>query len=94
MPQPSTPDAVWSEYAAALGLALARARDRCGLSQQRVAAAADIAEFTYRKLEHGISNPGTPANPQLRTLVKLAEVLGVPLATLLPPDPGGVAPGR
>ncbi len=38
--------------------------------------------------------PGTPANPRLHTLVALAEVLGIPIAELLPPDPAGVAIGR
>ncbi len=93
MPQPPSPDA-WTEYAAALGLALARARARRGLSQERVAHAAGLSTFTYRKLEKGESNPGTPANPRLRTLVALAEVLEIPMAALLPPDPAGIAPGR
>ena len=59
-----------------------------------MAAAAGISTFTYRKLEKGESNPGTPANPRLHTLVSLAEVLGVPLAGLLPTDPEGISPGR
>lgn len=84
----------WTDYVAALGVALARARATSGLSQERVAHAAGVSTFTYRKLEKGESNPGTPANPRLRTLVSLAEVLGVPLASLLPPDTQGIAPGR
>ena len=61
----------------------------------RLAVAADISAFTYRKLEKGESNPGTPANPRLKTLVALAEVLGVELVELLPPKrPRGVAVGR
>ncbi|WP_375385417.1 helix-turn-helix domain-containing protein [uncultured Microbacterium sp.] len=86
-------DDAWARYTAALGIALERARRRRRLSQDVVAAAAGIASFTYRKLEKGVSNPGTPANPQLLTLVKLAEVLDVPLVSLLPADPGGIAPG-
>lgn len=81
-------------YAADLGVALARARERRGFSQERLAAAAGITAFTYRKIEKGVSNPGSPSNPQLHTLLALAEVLDVPLKSLLPPDPGGVAPGR
>lgn len=84
----------WTSYVRELGVALAKARARRGLSQERVAHAAGLSTFTYRKLEKGDSNPGTPANPRLRTLVALAEVLEVPLAALLPPDPEGVAPGR
>lgn len=93
MPDNSSDDA-WSVYARELGLSLARARARRALSQERVAAAAGISTFTYRKLEKGESNPGTPANPRLRNLVSLAEVLNVPLADLLPPDPEGISPGR
>lgn len=87
-------DDTWTAYAVALGRSLRAARGRSGLSQERVAAAAGISQFTYRKLEKGVSNPGSPANPRLRTLVTLAEVLGVPVAGLLPDDPEGVAPGR
>lgn len=84
----------WTDYVSTLGVALSRARAARGLSQERVAHAAGLSAFTYRKLEKGESNPGTPANPRLRTLASLAEVLEVPLASLLPPDPRGVAPGR
>lgn len=90
----SADDEAWSRYAVELGLALARARAARGLSQERVAHGAGIAAFTYRKLEKGESNPGSPANPRLHTLVSLAEVLGVAVADLLPPDPDDIAPGR
>jgi transcriptional regulator with XRE-family HTH domain len=93
MSQP-TDSAAWIAYARALGAALGAARVRRELSQERVAHAAGISTFTYRKLEKGESNPGTAANPRLVTLVALAEVLRVPLAELLPRDPGGIAPGR
>jgi transcriptional regulator with XRE-family HTH domain len=93
MPQP-TDSAAWIAYAESLGVALSSARLRSGQSQERVAHAAGISTFTYRKLEAGQSNPGTAANPRLVTLVALAEVLGIPLRDLLPPDPGSIAPGR
>ena len=80
----------WEVYARDLGLNLLRAREASGMSQERLANAAGVSTFTYRKLEKGESNPGTPANPRLRTLVALAGVLGVPVAALLPPDPDGV----
>lgn len=89
-----SPDDAWNAYARELGIALLRARTRRTLSQEHVAHASGISTFTYRKLEKGESNPGTPANPRLRTLASLAEVLGVPLHSLLPPDSGGIAPGR
>ena len=84
----------WPAYARELGVLLHRERICKGLSQERLAFAAGISAFTYRKLEKGESNPGTPANPRLRTLVALAEVLGIPLSALLPPDPENVAVGR
>jgi transcriptional regulator with XRE-family HTH domain len=84
----------WVDYARNLGVRLHRERVAKGLSQEHLAFAAGITAFTYRKLEKGASNPGTPANPRLHTLVALAEVLGVPVAQLLPPDPGGIAIGR
>lgn len=84
----------WNEFARQFGARLFDARAKRGLSQEHVAHAAGLATFTYRKLEHGESNPGTPANPRLRTIVSLAEVLELPLADLLPPRPEGIAPGR
>lgn len=77
----------WRAYTVELGLALARARQKSGLSQERVAHTAGISTFTYRKLEKGESNPGTSANPRLRTLVALARTLDVSVADLLPADP-------
>lgn len=74
----------WEQYVRELGLNLARARQAAGLSQEKVAHAAGISTFTYRKLEKGESNPGTPANPRLRTLVSLAQALSVDARQLLP----------
>lgn len=79
----------WGEYVRALGLNLQRARAARGLSQERAAHSAGISVFTYRKLEKGESNPGTSANPRLRTLVALADSLDVSVEALLPPWAGG-----
>ncbi|MFL6101382.1 MAG: helix-turn-helix domain-containing protein [Actinomycetales bacterium] len=76
----------FEQYSRDLGVRLHQLRVDRGLTQERLAAAADITTYTYRKLEKGESNPGTPANPRLRTLLALAEVLDVNLAELLPPD--------
>lgn len=84
----------WAHYTRNLGINLARAREAVGLSQERVAHAAGISTFTYRKLEKGESNPGTPANPRLRTLVALAEVLDTDVTALLPANPPHIAAGR
>ncbi|GAA0993496.1 helix-turn-helix domain-containing protein [Subtercola frigoramans] len=84
----------WPAYAQELGLKLARAREAAGLSQERLAHAAGISAFTYRKLEKGESNPGTAANPRLKTLVALAEVLELGVSDLLPKTTPDVAIGR
>lgn len=88
------PADAWERYVRELGVRLHRLRMDRGLSQERLAVAADISAYTYRKIEKGESNPGSPANPRLRTLVALAEVLEVDLAELLPETPSGVAVGR
>lgn len=88
------PASPWEQYARELGSTLNRIRVARGLTQERLAVAADITTYTYRKLEKGESNPGTPANPRLRTLVALAEVLGVDVAELLPRTKPGIAIGR
>jgi transcriptional regulator with XRE-family HTH domain len=80
------PSDAWERYVRELGLRLQQLRVENGLSQERLAVAADISAFTYRKLEKGESNPGTAANPRLRTLVALADVLGVSVVELLPPE--------
>lgn len=84
----------WEDYARELGLNLQRARAVKGYSQERAAHAAGISVFTYRKLEKGESNPGTSANPRLRTLVALAEVFGIAVGELLPGTLPGIAVGR
>lgn len=91
MPDPHAQ--TWSDFVAQFGRNVRVAREQRGLSQQRVADIAGLAEFTYRKIEQGVSNPGTPANPTLATVYSIAEALGVPAASLLPPDPGGLSSG-
>lgn len=84
----------FEQYSRELGVRLHQLRIERGLTQERLAAAADITTYTYRKLEKGESNPGTPANPRLRTLLALAEVLDVQLVEILPPRIPQVAIGR
>lgn len=61
-------------------------REEAGLSQERTAYSAFISPFTYLKFEHGESNPGTPMNPQLHTLIALADVFDMSILELLDVD--------
>ncbi|MCL2542284.1 MAG: helix-turn-helix domain-containing protein [Nocardioidaceae bacterium] len=83
-----------AQYARELGLNLRRAREARGLSQERVAQIAGVSAFTYFKFEKGESRPGTPLNPQLRTLLALSQALGVRLVEILPADEPDVTAGR
>ena len=77
-------DPTWKDYARELGINIARARTAKGYSQDRVAAEAGLSRFTYWKLERGESNPDTPANPRLRSILAVAQALDIELADLLP----------
>jgi len=77
-------DYPWMTYMGELGANLRTARLAAGLTQEDVAVRARISLFTYQKLEKGESNPGTPANPRLQTLLSLSAVLGVSIDTLVP----------
>jgi transcriptional regulator with XRE-family HTH domain len=79
--QDETP--TWDEFARGLGQELLRARMEKGLSQERVAHLAGITGYTYQKFEKGESRPGTPMNPQLKTLLALCQVLGLSASDLL-----------
>jgi len=90
----SSSSPTWEQYARQLGTNLARARQAQGLSQERVAHRAGLAGFTYYKYEKGESRPGTPANPNLKTLLALAQALQVDLADLLPEGVPDLTEGR
>lgn len=79
-------DGEWSAYVQRLATSLRRARDQAGLSQEDVAYRAGMTRYTYQKYEKGESRPGSPANPTLRSLLALSQVLGVSLDVLLPGD--------
>jgi len=72
---------------AQLGVNIHKARIDRGLSQEAVAYRAGLSRFTYQKYEQGETGRGGPANPPLRTLLALSQVLEVDLEDLLPTDP-------
>jgi len=84
----------WEAFARALGQEFQRARGTKGLSQERVAHMAGITGYTYQKLEKGESRPGSPLNPQLKTLIAVCQVLGLSPAELLAGELPDLTEGR
>lgn len=76
----------WAAYARRLATALRRAREDAGLSQEQVAYRAGLTRYTYQKYEKGESRPGSPANPTLRTVLAISQVLGVAVEDLIPEE--------
>ncbi|MGM7679488.1 helix-turn-helix transcriptional regulator [Microbacterium sp. A94] len=79
-------EAEWRAYSQRFATSLRSARDRAGLSQEDVAYRAGLTRYTYQKYEKGESRPGHPANPTLRTVLALAQVLETSLVDLIPKD--------
>lgn len=79
-------DAAWAGFVQRFANALRTARNAANLSQEDVAYRAGLTRYTYQKYEKGESRPGHPANPTLRTVLALAQVLDVSLSDLVPDD--------
>ncbi|PRB19275.1 hypothetical protein CQ042_00035 [Microbacterium sp. MYb62] len=77
-------DSEWRDFADQFAVLLRRKRHAAGLSQEDVAYRANLSRFIYRQYEQGESRRGTPANPSLRAVLAIAQVLEVPLTELLP----------
>lgn len=77
-------EADWAAFAQRFATSLRSARDIAKLSQEDVAYRAGLTRYTYQKYERGESRPGHPANPTLRTLLALTQVLDVSLTDLIP----------
>ncbi|MBO9577289.1 MAG: helix-turn-helix transcriptional regulator [Microbacteriaceae bacterium] len=88
------PDPGWDAFARELGVNLHRLRLERGLTQEEVAYTAGMSRYTYQKFEKGESAPGTPANPNLRNVMALAQLLGVTLDELVPPSWPDLRGGR
>ena len=74
----------WARYAKELGVNLQRLRVERGLTQERVAYDAGLSRYQYQRMEWGKIGKDTPANPTLKTIMAVAQVLGVTLDELLP----------
>lgn len=82
--RPGEADAEWREFVLQLSVHLRRLRRDAGLSQEEVAHRAGLSRFIYRQYESGESRRGTAANPALRSILSIAQVLQVPIEELLP----------
>lgn len=74
----------WEEYAKALGIELQRRRIALDVTQENLAHRAGLTRTHYQQLERGFWKPGSPANPSLKILVRLAQVLQLEVGELLP----------
>ncbi len=81
----STAPSSWEDYAKALGIELQRQRLAADLTQETLAHKAGITRTHYQQLERGFWKPGAPANPSVKHLAKLAQVLQIEIGVLLPP---------
>lgn len=77
-------DAEWQDFVLKLSVQLRRLRLEVGLSQEEVAHRAGLSRFIYRQYESGESRRGTAANPALRSILAIAQVLQVSVDDLLP----------
>lgn len=83
MPSSTVPSS-WEEYAKALGIELQRRRIALDVTQENLAHRAGLTRTHYQQLERGFWKPGSPANPSLKMLVRLAQALQLEVAELLP----------
>lgn len=88
MPPSSSPSS-WEEYAKSVGIELQRRRIELEITQENLAHRAGLTRTHYQQLERGYWRPGSPANPSLKILVRVAQALQIEVGDLLPSG-GGV----
>lgn len=79
-------DDAWRRVAAEFATELRRRRAEIGLSQEDVASRAGISRYVYQMYEKGEGRPGRALNPQLRTLISLAQALDTTVGALIPDE--------
>jgi len=84
----ASPPTQWSDYARELGSRIQQHRKDAGLSQEDLAHQAGLTRTHFQQIERGLWKVGSPSNPSIRTLARLAQVLGVEVGDLLPPVAG------
>lgn len=78
------PPRTWEDYARQLGHNLLDRRRQLGLTQEQVAHLAGTTRNHYQLLERGYWKQGSPSNPKLSVVIRLARVLEADLPDLLP----------
>lgn len=84
MDMATVPKASYEAYVQELSQTLLRLRKAAGKSQEAMAHIAGLTAYTYLKYEQGFSRPGTPMNPELKSLLALSRAFGLPISDLLP----------
>lgn len=83
---PGRPPTTWESYAREMGVLIQRHRIEAGLTQEDLAHRAGLTRTHYQQIERGWWKRDQPANPSIKVLVRLAQVLGLEPGQLLPPS--------
>jgi transcriptional regulator with XRE-family HTH domain len=67
-----------------LGVALQKARMDRGITQEDLAHRAGLTRTHYQQIERGFWKQGSPSNPSIKVVVRLAQVLEMEPGDLLP----------
>ena len=78
------PPTTWEAYAREMGVIIQRHRIEAGLTQEDLAHAAGMTRTHYQQIERGWWKRDQPSNPSIKVIVRLAQVLELTPAELLP----------
>ena len=67
-----------------MGILVQKARIDAGLTQEDLAHRAGLTRTHYQQIERGWWKRGQPANPSVKVIVRLAQVLDIGVAELMP----------
>lgn len=84
----SSSPGTWEAFVRELGVNVHRARVDGNYTQERLAHAAGLTRTHVQQIERGMWRAGSPANPSVKALVRIANALGVELNDLLPQSSG------
>ena len=78
------PPTTWEAYAREMGVLIQKARIEAGLTQEDLAHRAGLTRTHYQQIERGWWKRDQPANPSVKVLVRLAQVLEIQVGSLFP----------